>query len=93
MSNDTNTAVDLGGDKPNLQYRTPTEQVLDHPELYEYQVSYEQRVAFREKLMEYFEQTNKRQGAYVWAEQKAIEYFRETQKIPADAWNYRTRRR
>lgn len=49
------------------------------------------REQFRPKLMEFFEMTNKRQGAYVWAEEKALAYF-EAQGIPREAWNYRTRR-
>lgn len=58
----------------------------------EYQLTYIQRAAFRPKLMEFFEQTNKRQGSYVWAEEQAYQYF-EKLGIPRSAWAYRTGRR
>lgn len=48
------------------------------------------REKFRPQLMIYFEMTTKRSGAYVWAEQKTLDYF-ESLGIPRSAWNYRSR--
>lgn len=54
--------------------------------------AYEYRQMFRPKVMEFFNQTNMRSGAYLWAEQKAKEYFNVTYGIPFKAWHYRNRR-
>lgn len=53
---------------------------------------FEFRDQFRVVLLKFFNQTNMRQGAYEWAEQKAKEYFLENYNIPLTAWNYRVRK-
>ena len=50
---------------------------------------YSIRAQFRPKLQEFFEMTNKGMGSYIWAEQKAKEFFLATMGIPFIAWNYR----
>lgn len=47
------------------------------------------RAQFRPKLQEFFEMTNKSTGSYIWAEQKAKEFFLATMGIPFIVWNYR----
>ena len=78
----------------NTDFADKTENKLDNlgkPEdKPEYVLPFEIREQFRPKLLEYFEMTNKRSGAYLWAEEKTFEYF-ESKGIPRIAWAYRTR--
>jgi membrane-bound lytic murein transglycosylase B len=53
---------------------------------------FEFREQFRAVLMQFFNQTNNSSGSYMWAEQKAKEYFEENYNIPQTAWNYRVRK-
>ena len=50
---------------------------------------YEIRSQFRPKLMEFFNTTNMKNGAYIWAEQKTKEYFETAFGIQQSAWDYR----
>ncbi len=63
--------------------------VIEQPEFI---VDYKLRVQFREVLMAFFEQTNAKLGSYVWAENKAKEYFLVNKNIPVSAWDYRNPR-
>ena len=54
--------------------------------------NFEFRQMFRPKLIEFFEKTNKTRGAYLWAEQKTKEWFKEKYLIPFSAWHYRNRK-
>lgn len=53
---------------------------------------FEIRQQFRPKLIEFFEMTNKKNGAYVWAEQKTKDYFKTAFNIEPEMWDYRTRK-
>lgn len=57
----------------------------------EYVIPYFIRAQFRDILMGFFNQSDKKLGAYVTAEEKAKQYFLTAYAIPVDAWNYRNR--
>jgi hypothetical protein len=53
---------------------------------------FEFREQFREVLLQFFNLTNHRHGAYEFAEGKAKEYFNLKYDIPISAWNFRVRK-
>jgi uncharacterized protein YdeI (YjbR/CyaY-like superfamily) len=87
----SNTADALADDLKNISQKEDTSNWENKTETNEIVLPFEIREKFRPVLMKYFEMTNKRQGAYVYAEQKTLAYF-ESMGIPKTAWNYRTRR-
>ena len=80
------TAVNLGGNNNRVSEDIPVvEMIVEMPE-------YKYRSQFRSVLIGYFEQTNLRQGAYVWAEEQTKQYFLKHYNINPAAWDYRNRK-
>jgi len=86
----SNVADALQGDLNNIQNKEVSKWE-NTSETNEIVLPFEIRSQFRPKLMEFFEMTNKRHGAYLWAEQKTKDYFETALGIPQKAWVYRTR--